>query len=453
MGRSIDNILGFHFDPSAFAGTAANSLSDAIVKSNIQRLNECTNQMLDGDGFISDIDITEVYEYLRACYQANVAPDKVSIEKRQLRVLCYGLEAKDVYEFVKYILAVIQCNWSSSYLRGLLHSLLHHWEDLNLDTRVAVSGFLVERIREAQSRSARRMSDMAAYLNQDGPRRLGEYLREAQLPFQTALSIFDLASNRIHYTFYSDCIISYYTESQSADYDEISELLKAHNNIRTTKSLIPAMIIARSEKGKVPKVLIDFSINTIGDPSIESKWAPFDGATQQQIDNLERAREIIIAELAAAVINIFFEKLCEDSKRKKFWLKHTKKIKDFKVYGSSNSQKLMVSEVGRQVIMRHFVTVPSRSNTCALVMFLGDYVIIEFTDVGALYVYNKDSSNYNKVFGHKGRIESTDDLKLPYLDNLVEVDGYYTEYNDEGRMVHIGHWSTRMKNWLNAKIR
>jgi hypothetical protein len=41
----------------------------------------------------------------------------------------------------------------------------------------------------------------------------------------------------------------------------------------------------------------------------------------------------------------------------------------------------------------------------------------------------------------------------PYLDNLVDVDGYYTDYNDEGRMVHIGHWSTRMKNWLNAKIR
>jgi hypothetical protein len=168
---------------------------------------------------------------------------------------------------------------------------------------------------------------------------------------------------------------------------------------------------------------------------------------------LERAREIINAALAAAVINIFFEKLCEDSKRKSFWLKHTKKIKNFKVYGSSNSQKLMGNEVSRHVLVRHFVTIASRSNTCALVMYIGEYVIIEFTDVGALYVYKKDSSKYNLIFGKGVKVESTDDLKLPYLANLVDTDTYYTHYNDEGRMVHIGHWATRMKNWLNAKTK
>lgn len=452
MGKTINDILGFNFDPGTFAGAAA-GLSDTVVKSNIQRVKECTDQMLDGDIYMPEIDIKEVYEYLRACYQAKVAPSNVTIDKRQLRTLCYGLEPNDVYEFIKYILAVIQCNWSPTYLRGILHSLLHHWEDLNMDTRIAVSNFLVERIREARSRSARKMSDMAAYLNEEGPRRLGEYLRHANLPFQYALSLFDLASNRINYTFFSGCIVEYYTGSPSDKYGEIRAILNAHNNIKTTKSLIPAMIIAESEKKKVPKELIDFSINMIGDPSIESKWAPFEGATQQQMDNLERAREIINAALAAAVINIFFEKLCEDSKRKNFWLKHTKKIKNFKVYGSSNSQKIMGYEVSKQVLMRHFVTVPSRSNTCALVMYLGEYVIIEFTDVGALYVYHKDSQNYNKVFGKGARIESTDDLKLPYLANLVDTDTYYTHYSDEGRMVHIGHWATRMKNWLNAKIK
>ena len=90
MGKTISDILGFNFDPGAFAG-AATGLSDAVVKNNIRRVKECTDQMLDGDAYMPEIDIKEVYEYLRACYQAKVAPLNVSIDKRQLRTLCYGL--------------------------------------------------------------------------------------------------------------------------------------------------------------------------------------------------------------------------------------------------------------------------------------------------------------------------------------------------------------------------
>lgn len=453
MGRGIDNILGFHFDAGAFAGTAKGSLSDTVVKMNIQKVKDCTGSMLDGGDLLPEADLREFYEYLRACFDAKVPPEDVTASRQQLRSLSYAMEPKDIYEFVRYILKVMQCNWSATYLRGLLHSLLHHWETLNLDTRVAVSGFLVDMIREASSRASRRMNDMAAYLNELGPARLGEFLKSNGRPFDEALSIFDLSDRRISYTFFCECIVAYYTGANASMYGEIRNVLARHNNVRTTKSLVPCMILAEAEKRTLSKNLVDFAISMIGDPSIESAWAPFEGATETQAKNLERAREVVLAALSAAVINIFFEKLCNDGKRKRFWLKHTKKIKDFKVYGSSYSRQIMASEVSRNVLGRHFVTIPSKANTCALVMYMGDYAIIEFTDVGALYVYRKDSDSYGKVFGRGTHIESMDDLKLSYLSNLVDTDSYYASYSEEGRMVHIGHWDTRMSNWLKAKIK
>ena len=112
----------------------------------------------------------------------------------------------------------------------------------------------------------------------------------------------------------------------------------------------------------------------------------------------------------------------------------------------------MASAVDAQVLRRHFITIPSNSNTCALVMFIGNYAIIEFTDVGALYVYMKGSRLYNLTIGQTAKVENVGDLKVSSLVNLVDDEGYFSTLRDEGRMVHIGHWDSRMTRWLNNKI-
>lgn len=452
MADTADILLGFNFDPDIFAEGIRNGLSGSVLQGNIARIDRCKDHLLGGEPSFEDLDLEEFRSYLRSCYMAKVPVAEVVTEKRQLRALSYSLEAKEVYEFIRYELQVMEANWSATYLRGLMHSLLHHWMDLNLDSRVAISGFLIEALRKSESKSARRMRDMAAYINEQGPSRLGEYLRETSLPLKDALGIFDLPSDRITYTYFSDCIASYYINADSSRYPEIRAVLKEHNNVRTTKKLIPLMVLTEAEKRTLGKEITDFAVSMIGDPSIESNWAPFEGATELEAKNLERAREAVLAALSAAVINIFFNTLCDDSKRRNFWLKHTKKIKDFRVYGSSYSRQLIASAVDPKVLRRHFITIPSNSNTCALVMFMGDYAIIEFTDVGALYVYRKGSQLYDLIMGQGGKVENVGDLKISSLSNLVDEDGYYSSLSDEGRMVHIGHWDKRMTRWLNNKI-
>ena len=452
MADTADILLGFSFDPDTFAESIKNGLSGSVLRSNIARIDQCKDNLLGGGPSFDDVDLEEFRSYLRSCFMAKVPVSDVSAEKRQLRALSYALEAEVVYEFIRFELQVMETNWSATYLRGLLHSLLHHWMDLNMDSRVAISNFLIDALRKAESKSARRMRDMAAYINEQGPFRLGEFLRGSSLPLKDALSIFDLPSDRISYTYFSDCIAAYYTNADSSVYHEIRTILKEHNNVRTTKKLIPLMVLSEAERRRLGKELTDFAVSMIGDPSIESNWAPFKGATEQEATNLEMAREAVLAALSAAVINIFFNTLCDDTKRRDFWLKHTNKIKDFRVYGSSYSRQLMASAVDAQVLRRHFITIPSNSNTCALVMFIGNYAIIEFTDVGALYVYMKGSRLYNLTVGQTAKVENVGDLKVSSLVNLVDDEGYLSTLRDEGRMVHIGHWDSRMTRWLNNKI-
>ena len=64
----------------------------------------------------------------------------------------------------------------------------------------------------------------------------------------------------------------------------------------------------------------------------------------------------------------------------------------------------------------------------------------------------KGSRLYNLTIGQTAKVENVGDLKVSSLVNLVDDEGYFSTLRDEGRMVHIGHWDSRMTRWLNNKI-
>ena len=79
--------------------------------------------------------------------------------------------------------------------------------------------------------------------------------------------------------------------------------------------------------------------------------------------------------------------------------------------------------------------------------------LLEFSDTGALYVYKKGDYCYNNVFSSPNSINKIDDLKLPYLSNLVTTEGDYMYFSDEGRLIHSGHWERRMGAWIERLIK
>lgn len=106
------------------------------------------------------------------------------------------------------------------------------------------------------------------------------------------------------------------------------------------------------------------------------------------------------------------------------------------------------------MFLRHYIETNSYSSqTSALVLFIKNKMIVEFSDTGALYVYNQTHQKVKTVTNARYGISSTNDLKIPSMNVLIEANtwgGYY--YHEEGRMTHQGYWQQRLDGWINQMV-
>lgn len=446
------DILGFNFNPSFFEGVAKRAFNDDVVARNIKRVNEVSDAIVSSIGAVSNSDIERIVSSLQNEYKKSTSPQSVFLPKRDIRALSYNILASWDLGFLKFCLKVMNENWSTTMTRGLMHSVMSQWDEFEPDAKSALLNTLTTHIDSDNSKCAALLRPQKAFLID--PYKIGRKLLAEKKPIIDCCIMFGLPTNRFNYSFFTPAIIAYYEQYNTVSLDELKKVLRDHNNIKADKTILPRLIIQISNSNRssiLPKEWVNFAVERIGDPSVESKWAPFPMATREVQANLEKARTIVMIAISSEFVNVFFNKLCYDQDRLHFWLKHTGKIRDFKVYGTSVSQSYIQPYVNGAILSRHFNTVSTNTTNCALVMYLGNYTMIEFTEVGALYVYQVKSDAYKRVFG-SGRINKLEDLKQPYMQNLIGIDSYYNYNYDEGRMIHTGYWQSRLNNWISRKI-
>lgn len=452
MSVGAKEILGFHFNPSFYEGVAKRAFNNDIVSRNIEKVTEVSDALVSSIGINSKIDIGQIISTLYGAFQKKVIPQNVSISKQDARALSYNILSSWALDFHKFCLEVMDNNWFSTMLRGLMHCLMSQWDEFDPDAKTTLINLFSKHIDSDNSRCATQIRPLKDCVIE--PYKIGRKLLAEKRSISDCCSMFGLPSNRFNYSFFTTAIIAYYEQPDNVSLDELKDVLRKHNNIKADKTLIPRFIIHVNNitrSSSFPKEWTNFAIERIGDPSIESKWAPFPMATREAQSNLEKARNIIMTAISSEIVRVFFDKLCYDLDRLNFWLKHTDKIRDFKVYGTATSKSYILPYVNGVILSQHFYSVSTNTTNCALVMYMGDYVLIEFTETGALYAYRVNSKEYNDVFG-SGRINKLEDLKLPYMHNLIGIDGYYNYNHDDGRMIHTGYWQSRLNDWINRKI-
>lgn len=441
--------MNFTFDPAFYVGEARRAFDDEVIKKNISRLKKASEQLVRRMGEVPDVNFGEVLSYLRREFHANTPVGKVEISNEEKRALSYHLDSEWEYQFLKWCVQLLENEWNPVNLRGVLHSLLAHWEKGDPDGHKYLLDTVIRHIEKDQSRTAESLRPIKDSIK--NPYKLGIALRRQGTDILSVCSIFSLPANRISYAYFSNVITAYYEKVNAEELDALFEILRKHNNVRTDKTVIPNWIVGFGSKS-LPSELYDFAIQRIGDPFAKEKWAAFPMATREESSKLEEARRILAGVISSKVINIFFRELCNDTARKNFWLKYTDKVSDFRVYGTESSLSSIRNMFDREILRTHFRLVGTNTTNCALVMEIRDYTIIEFTDTGAMYAYKNDSANYKTVF--KQNIERLDELKIPSLNMLMNLAGeFVTRYNDEGRMVHMGHWQRRLSRWIDRKIR
>ena len=449
----IEEILGFYFTAKRFKGLGQTPVDGRVLDNNVKKIRN-TIETLDDIGIITDnINKDEVLKRIAKDYNDGKNPIEVSYNRKELKCLSYNIGNNSDFGFVNYCLDLLKQSWSDSFLRGLLHSLLVHWTRFDDGVRQLVCKFFTEKILLSTSRYSAGLKPILKYLDSGGAYKLGNMIKYDKKDVHAVCQVFGLSTNRITYSYFSDAIVAYYETIEENQFQELKDVLKQHNNTRTSKVVVSKMILNYQNNTPYHQQLLEFAVNMIGDPTLPSKWAPFKNATREEERNLEKARRVLLRLFAERAIDTFFKYLCTDERRRKFWKRYSNKIKNFVVYGSYESKSYITPYINYNFLTSHYKEVASNSSTCGLVMYLGNYAIIEFSDTGALYAYWKDDKWYKQVFSETNRINKMDDLKLSFLPNLVSTDSDYWTYGSEGRLIHSGHWERRMGAWLERKIK
>jgi hypothetical protein len=226
----------------------------------------------------------------------------------------------------------------------------------------------------------------------------------------------------------------------------LKEVLDRHNYDATPKRIIPAMIIQNKDavnEGK-QEYIRSIAVGMIGNPELASKWSLRNG-TPEENSNLKEARQILNEWLKRKFISIFFEKCMHEPTRQKYWLKHIDIIGDLEIWTTPFTMSLLMQDKRIADMLNTKVKVLNNEKNVdksALIMSVGNYFFIEFSDSGCLYIFRKDSI-YGKTIA-SNRFLYFDEIKRMRVET---IQSFYVE-KQEGKITHNTGWESTLEKWM-----
>ena len=460
---SILNInSGIIQDFHLLAERVADHQIEKVINKNVRALKQIEERMFVDKGLnIAQQSIDEIIsKVIHMAPSGDTSMNNWTI--RELRIVSYYLmKLRDDNVCYLYALELLDKNWKNMFFNGLVFYLLNSWHSIESDYRDLTSQLLVRKLN-SYSESNRRYSlwrNRANLFDSNGPVRMAALLKAKNMSMAEAPSLLGFKNTSIKQAYYSDVIVKYVETNHITNLDSIDQVFELHNLDRT-KKLIFAYLVETEDRigdGLRRAQLCRYANVKLGDVTLASSWAPFTGATEKEVQRLRKAMELVNMWFLQQIVESFFEICVQDRERKSFWLKYVqnRSITRFKIIGSTAIKRLLQSnsKIG-SMFLRHFIETNSYSSqTSALALFMKNKMFVEFSDTGALYVYNQTHSMVKKVTNARYGISSTNELKIPSMNVLIEANtwgGYY--YYEEGRMTHQGYWQQRLEGWLNKMV-
>lgn len=440
------------------ANRVADHQTERVINSNMSKLKKIEGRLLVDKGIkVSPQSIDEVIRKVkRLSSKGDDSMDNWTI--RELRIVSYYLmKLRNKSEDYHFALSLLDKGWKNMFFNGLVFYLMNSWNSIEAEYRESTSQLVMKKLKEYKDNNKRYklLKNNANLFDKNGPIRMAALLSAKNIQLTDAPTIIGFKNSAFQQSYYSDVIIKYLSNNIIRELDRIEEILKRHNHDRTKKLVFASLVEHEERYGDSVRrdSLCRFIHRLLGDVTIESTWAPFAGATYEEAQRLKRAMRLVYMWFAQRIIEVFFEVCVQDKERERFWLKYVSNISGFKIVGSTATKRLLQNESRvSSMFFRHFIETNQKSSsmTSALVLFIKNKMIVEFSDTGALYVYNQ---NHDKVklitTQRKFHLDSTDDLKIPSMQSLIEADywgGY--DFNEQGRMTHQGYWQTRLSQWM-----
>ncbi len=461
----INKLLEWNFRPSHLKYTAEHLFTQSTKKQiddSKETLEKIIDKLPDGSEMPSRKSIEDVYYLFLNNYQTLF----FSMSKRNIRHLIWTLDFQPTSNGEKILLSnkldaalnLIKENWKDSFIISLWHVLLKNWTDLQSNSKNLI--LLFRLLKDKCKRYNRNRSDILKitqniefFLDKNSPKKYALLLLDKKLTLSAANKLFDHKERIISYDYFACVAHEYISQigNKTLDYSLVKgvyQFLKKHNSNKTSL-LICGQIINNEIFQYNIDIVKSETVKVIGDPSEYRKWINSDLKKNEQED-VEKARKQLNIMLNKEFIEVFFERLVQDERREKYWLKFIDKINEIKFVGNrANYLDLKKIESISNLVDNRYKITSSNQSTCALVMYSKGYVFVEFSDVGALYIY-KEESFISKV--NLNAVSSMRDLKkwsnYDYACRNSSTPGYVL-IEPEGKATHQGDWESRVDVWMN----
>lgn len=428
--------------------------TEKVVNSNMKRLKQIESVMLsDKQIQVSTQSIEEVICKIRRAAETGDTEIKWSVY--ELRIVSYYMvKLQNNNEAFTYALLILENNWRNLFFGGLIFYIMNAWNSIPKKHRGDTCKLITSQLNKYQDRNKRYLllKNHANFFEENGPLRVASLMEHRNEDLSNAPILIGYKPSTFSLSYYSDVIINYFKKKNTVDLSLIEDILTKHT-LNRTKKLLVANLVEEADKNETElrqTQISKLASRILGDISLSSTWAPFHDATPEEEEKLRHAKELVNKWYARKIIEVFFDVCVQDPDRKTFWLKYINYITNFRIAGSS-AVKLSLNADYRinEMFHNYFIETNSRKNkTAALILYIRNKVFVEFSDLGSLYIYNKDNSTINLLISKK-YIDSINDLKNTFLSQAVYASEYgYFYFNQEGSMRHAGKWQYRLDYWF-----
>lgn len=465
--QSVNDILEFHFLPSAFQQTAQKIIPTTLTQLNdirIDKLKKITEQVGAASfNFSGNNLIPQVFKKFKSSIQSN----NTGFDRRELRTLTYSLSYSETGQSsifnnekeIKYALQLLNSNWRDSFLIGIIDCYLKNWETENRTSLSRLAEFIGEKLKTYNGNRTTInafKSNLKYFDLKNGDLIFGNELALKNAPIKEATKVLSLPDSWFTYPYFSKVIVAYYDKKQnelSDMIDDYENTLDFHKNSNTNKRIVSKFIIQanKPEYSVLQDKVKHLAFKFIGDPENKSVWADFYNATEKEKSDLINARKYLNEWITRQFINVFFNVCINDERRKRFWLKYAPHISSFKVYGPSFTKTLLKrDERIAEYLDARFTTVYSNRDVSAFILYIGEYMIIEFSNEGfACCAYKMNSPRRPSL---NNRLNSVEDLRNGSLPLAIQSDANYYYTSEEGRLFHNSNWEHKFNHWLKEKV-
>ncbi len=429
-----------------------------ILNRAARRLKDIENRMT-SDGRKPEFSQKSVEEVIAKI--KNHAPGKkLEWDIKELRILSYNLsQLLNFSPHFEHAINLLDEHWRDLFVNGLAFFLLNSWNTSPLPLRHLAYQLLKKHLI-TYSGGIRRylcLKQSIDLFDMPGPKRLSALLVATSTTLEDAPAKLGLKGSALSFPYFSDVIIDYVRKLTMSNYDYVEDLFRNKHTLDRTKKLFFAHAIEDADRKadvSLQTTISRVARRVMGDINDAGIWAPFTGATPEERVLLKKAKDLVTAWYARKSVEAFFDRCVQDPRRRKCWLEYVQNVSDFRIVGSTTTKLKLQGDANVAPLLRtHFIETNSRvATTAALVLFIGNKVFVEFSDVGSLYIYNSSHRLIRNIRGRK-TLESTGDLKSPDMAIAVDkVNEWSYICLDEGKLTHRGEWEIRFRRWMREKL-